>query len=192
MRRALAVLVVLVVLGGFAVVRWQDRRSGDAVEGPGAATLPTAGTGFVAPTAPGRVLLEGFDEIAITVRPAAEGDPVSWCMLAALTEEQRGRGLMEVTDLQGYAGMVFVYPQDVGNAFYMRNTPTPLSIAWVTADGAIVNTTDMAPCEDRDDCPTYPPGGGYRYAVETFQGDLPSLGITKGATVTVGGPCAPA
>ena len=30
---------------------------------------------------------------------------------------------MEVTDLQGYSGMVFVYDEDVANGFYMRNTP---------------------------------------------------------------------
>ena len=45
---------------------------------------------------------------------------------------------MEVTDLQGYSGMVFVYDDDVAGGFYMRNTPTPLSIAWIAADGEVV------------------------------------------------------
>ena len=49
----------------------------------------------------------------------------------------------------------------------------------------------MEPCEDREGCPTYPSDGRYRYAIEVFQGDLPALGITEGATVTVGGRCAP-
>ena len=66
---------------------------------------------------------------------------------------------MEVTDLQGYSGMAFVYDEDVQNAFHMRNTPTPLSIAWIAADGSVVSTADMEPCEDRDGCPTYPPVG---------------------------------
>ena len=72
----------------------------------------------------------------------------------------------------------------------MRNTPTPLSIAWVAADGEVVTIKDMEPCEDRDGCPTYPSDGRYRYAIEVFQGDLPRLGITEAATVTVGGECA--
>ena len=98
---------------------------------------------------------------------------------------------MEVTDLQGYSGMVFVYEEDVANGFYMRNTPTPLSIAWVAADGHVVTIKDMEPCEDRDGCPTYSSDGTYRYAIEMFQGDLTDLGITEAATVTVGGRCAP-
>ena len=73
----------------------------------------------------------------------------------------------------------------------MRNTPTPLSIAWVAADGEVVSIEDMAPCEDREGCPTYSPDGPYRYAIETFQGDLADFGITEAATVTVGGRCAP-
>jgi uncharacterized membrane protein (UPF0127 family) len=142
------------------------------------------------PGEPNRVRLDGFDELAITVDPG-DGSLLSWCVLAALTSEQRAQGLMEVTDLQGYSGMVFVYEEDVQNDFYMRNTPTPLSIAWIAADGSVVTITDMAPCEDREGCPTYEPEGSYRYALEVFQGDLPALGITESSKVTVGGTCAP-
>jgi len=143
------------------------------------------------PGDPARVPLDGFGEIAVRVRPAGAGEWLAWCLLAALDAPQRARGLMEVTDLQGYDGMAFVYDQDVEGAFWMRNTPTPLSIAWVAADGRVVSIADMAPCGDTSDCPIYPPGGPYRYAIEVFQGDLPSLGIIEGATVEVGGECAP-
>ena len=123
-----------------------------------------ASVGAVSPTGsgpgePDRVLLDGFGEVAITVDPGDGTDLLAWCLLAALDAQQRGRGLMEVTDLQGYSGMVFVYEEDVANGFYMRNTPTPLSIAWVAADGQVVTITDMEPCEDRDGCPTYSPDG---------------------------------
>lgn len=138
-----------------------------------------------------RSLLEGFDEVAITVNPGDGAASLVWCLLAAITAEQRARGLMEVTDLRGYAGMVFVYDQDVDNAFYMRNTPTPLSIAWIAADGNVVTIKDMEPCEDRASCPRYPSDGTYRYAIEVFQGGLDDLGITETATVTVGGRCEP-
>ncbi len=145
--------------------------------------------GVEPPGDPARVPLEGFDEIAVTVAPAGGGDLLAWCLLAAATDAQRGRGLMQVTDLQGYSGMAFLYDADVENQFYMRNTPTPLSIAWVAADGALVSTADMAPCEDRDGCPTYAPAGPYRTAIEVFQGNLGALGITPGAYVHVGGEC---
>ena len=189
----LGVAVVLVLLVGWALVRG-DGGTAAPVLGPdlGPVTTPTAPPGFVPPGEAGRTLLDGFDEMAITVQPAGGGDSLFWCLLAALTAEQRERGLMEVTDLGGYSGMVFVYDFDSTNSFYMRNTPTPLSIAWVALDGRVVSIKDMAPCEDRDGCPTYGSGGTYRYAIEVFQGDLLDLGITEDATVTVGGSCSPA
>jgi uncharacterized membrane protein (UPF0127 family) len=183
-RRARLLLVAALVLVGAGlwafVLRGSDGPA-DPVLGP-----------LVAPT-PGqadRVLLDGFKEIAIQVDPGGDAPTLAWCLLAALDAQQRGRGLMEVTDLQGYEGMIFVYEGDVENAFYMRNTPSPLSIAWVAADGEVVTIKDMDPCEDREGCPTYPSDGRYRYAIEVFEGDLPRLGITEDATVTVGGSCA--
>ena len=142
------------------------------------------------PGDPERVRLEGFGELAIRVDPG-DGSSLAWCLLAALAKEQRARGLMEVTDLQGYSGMVFVYEEDVSNPYHMRNTPMPLSIAWVAADGSVVTIEDMEPCDDRDDCPSYAPDGPYRYAIEVPQGGLEELGITESSRVTVGGTCAP-
>lgn len=154
---------------------------------PAPATLADA-----LPGDPERVPIEGFDEVAVRIRPGGSSTWQAWCLLAAFESAQRSRGLMGVTDLQGYDGMVFGYEEDVENAFWMRNTPTPLSIAWISADGEIVSTADMEPCpDDQATCPTYPPGGRYRYAIEVFQGGLPALGITEGATVEVGGGCAP-
>jgi uncharacterized membrane protein (UPF0127 family) len=180
-RLLLAAALVLVGAGLWAFVLRGSDGPADPALGPLVAAVPGS---------PERVLLEGFDEIAIQVDPGDGTATLSWCLLAALEAQQRARGLMEVTDLQGYEGMVFVYPEDVENGFYMRNTPTPLSIAWVAADGEVVTIKDMEPCEDRDGCPTYPSDGRYRYAIEVFQGDLPRLGITGAATVTVGGECA--
>jgi uncharacterized membrane protein (UPF0127 family) len=187
LRILLGTAVAVLVAGLWALVLRgadgpADPALGEAVHQPAPLVPP--------PGEPDRVLLEGFDEVAVTV-DSGDGPTLAWCLLAALNAQQRARGLMEVTDLQGYSGMAFVYDEDVENAFYMRNTPTPLSIAWVAADGEVVSTRDMEPCEDRDGCPSYPPGGRYRYAIETFRGDLDDLGITEDARVTVGGPCAP-
>jgi uncharacterized membrane protein (UPF0127 family)/predicted outer membrane lipoprotein len=133
--------------------------------------------------------LSDFGHVAVRVQPEDGTGSLLWCLLAAVSADQRSRGLMEVTDLGRFEGMAFVYDEDVDHGFYMRNTPTPLSIAWISAAGEVVSTADMAPCGDREGCPVYPPGGRYRYAVEVFQGRLDDLGITEGATVLVGGPC---
>ena len=184
-RRLRALLAIALVLVGAGI--WAFFLRG--ADGPADPSLGEPVEGSTLPGNPERVPLEGFDEVAISVE--AEEGSFAWCLLAALTAEQRGRGLMEVTDLQGYEGMVFVYEDDVQNGFFMRNTPTPLSIAWIAGDGSVVTIDDMAPCEDRDGCPSYHPTGPYRYAIEVFQGRLEELGITESSTVTVGGTCAP-
>jgi uncharacterized membrane protein (UPF0127 family) len=136
-----------------------------------------------------RIPLGDFGEVGLTVE-TDESSTIIGCLLAAVTTEQRQRGLMEVTDLQGYDGMAFIYDADTNGGFYMRNTPMPLSIAWVSDDGTVVDTADMEPCADRSDCPTYPSSDAYRVAVEVPQGELDELGIVEGSTVTVGGDCA--
>jgi uncharacterized membrane protein (UPF0127 family) len=131
----------------------------------------------------------GFGEVAIAVT-APDGTVTGWCVLLALTTAQHQRGLMEVTDLGGYTGMLFAFPSDNGSGFYMRNTPTPLSIGWFDADGELVSTADMEPCADVDGCPTYSPDGPYRFAFEVPQGRLDDLGVESDARLAVGGPCA--
>jgi uncharacterized membrane protein (UPF0127 family) len=155
------------------------------------------GAGLDAPPGPAdRVALESFDvgdlefgEVAIAIT-GPDGAVAGWCVLVAATAEQRQRGLMEVSDLGGYTGMLFVWDADSSSSFYMRNTPTPLSIAWFDADGALVSTADMDPCPDIEGCPTYPSGGSYRFALEVPQGSLADVGVVDGSSVAVGGSCA--
>ena len=144
-----------------------------------------------APGPADRVRFGDFGEVAIAVT-APDGTVTGWCVLLAETEAQRQRGLMEVTDLQGFAGMLFVWNEDANSSFYMRNTPTPLSIAWVNADGELVSTADMVPCADVDSCPLYPAEDLYRFALEVPQGKLDDMGLVEGSTLAVGGSCAPA
>lgn len=148
------------------------------------------GAGLATPPGPTeRTRLPDFGEVAIAIRNP-DGTVKGWCVLLAETNQQRERGLMEVTDLGGYAGMLFVWNEDSTSSFYMRNTPTPLSIAWVNAEGRQVSTADMAPCGDTPNCPLYPAAGPYRFALEVPKGSLPKLGLVEGATMKVGGSCA--
>jgi hypothetical protein len=155
------------------------------------------GAGLAEPPGPSdRVALDSFDvrglgfgEVAIALT-APDGEVVGWCVLLAATSEQRQRGLMEVTDLGGYAGMLFVWDADNASAFYMRNTPTPLSIGWFEADGDLVSTADMDPCADVDACPTYGPPGRYRFALELPQARAGDGHMGAGSKLAVGGACA--
>jgi uncharacterized membrane protein (UPF0127 family) len=141
-----------------------------------------------------RQLLDGFEEVTVTVT-LADGSTREWCLLLAATPESRERGLMFVTDptLGGYDGMLFQFDEDGSGGFWMKDTRLPLSIAYVAADGSVVSTADMAPCPDGTErCPGYPPDGPYRYAVEVVQGRLDELGLEGDARLGVGGrSCAP-
>ncbi|CAN5517150.1 hypothetical protein BH10ACT1_BH10ACT1_06420 [soil metagenome] len=134
----------------------------------------------------GRTPLRGFSEVAATIT-AGDGTTCEVCLLAAATAEQRERGLMEVTDpdLGGYDGMLFEYPDPVDGAFWMRNTPMPLSIAYFDADRTVVSTADMAPCEDSTSCPQYPADAPFQYALEVPQGRLAEVGVVGLATIEV-------
>jgi uncharacterized membrane protein (UPF0127 family) len=181
-RRAL--LAVVVLAGATLVGCGDDGDAGPDLSPPDIDALsgnaPAAqGAGLDAPPGPAdRLALDSFDvgdlefgEVAIAIT-GPDGEVAGWCVLLAATSEQRQRGLMEVTDLGGYAGMLFVWDGDASSSFYMRNTPTPLSIGWFDADGALVSTADMDPCPDVQGCPTYPSGGSYRFALEVPQGSL--------------------
>lgn len=204
---ALAIgLVLVAAAAAVAVARIGDGDGTGGHGGPGAPpTTGRPGTSSVVtapfgndlppvdgPFAPGRTPVPGFGEVAVRV-VAADGTVRIYCMLAARTEEQRGRGLMEVTDrtLGGYDGMLFVYSFDNPGGFWMRNTPMPLSIAYLDAAGGVVSQADMEPCRDSPSCPSYPAARPFRFAVEVPQGRLDHLGIEPGAKVTEAGACRP-
>lgn len=61
----------------------------------------------------------------------------------ANTPDSRERGLMQCTDLCADCGMLFVFPHAGKHNFWMKGTPLPLSIAFIAADGRIINIAEM-------------------------------------------------
>jgi len=97
----------------------------------------------------------------------------------AATPEQRQLGLMFRRDLDGNDGMLFVFEQPSPQCFWMKNTPTPLTIAFLADDGTIVNLADMAPQSEQSHCSTRP----VRFALEMSQGWFAKRGIKAGAKI---------
>ncbi len=104
----------------------------------------------------------------------------------AISPEQRQTGLMYRRDLASHQGMLFVFEEPQPQCFWMRNTPTPLSIAFVADDGSIVNLADMKPFSDDSHCSTQP----VRYVLEMNQGWFAKRGIKAGFKL-VGAPFRP-
>lgn len=119
----------------------------------------------------------------------AGGNPVTVRLEVAADPATRARGLMEREQVPPGTGMVFLYPADVAESFWMKNTLVPLSIAFVAADGRVVSVAEMTPCK-ADPCPSYAPGGPYRYAIELAAGSFGDAGVGPGAKVVPVDPAA--
>jgi len=111
-----------------------------------------------------------------TLRPLHIGQHVFRVEVAA-TPQQRQQGLMGRKQLPVNGGMLFVFEQADRHCFWMRNTPLPLSIAFVDASGRIVALADMQPFSDTQHCPATE----VRYALEVPQGGFLQRGIKPGA-----------
>jgi uncharacterized membrane protein (UPF0127 family) len=140
-----------------------------------------AGSADTTASSPG-VQPEGFTTVTARITEM-DGEVCEVCVWLADTPEERGRGLMGVTDLGDAVGMVFRFEEPLVGSFYMFQTPTPLSIAWFAPGGDHVSSTDMAPCRaaEAGDCPLYSPGLEYDLAIEVFEGGLDDLGVGPGA-----------
>lgn len=125
---------------------------------------------------------EGFD--AATIAFLDGGRRVDVPVLVADEPGLRSTGLMHRTDLPRNAGMIFVFEATTNAGFWMKNTPLPLSIAFIGQDGTVQQLIDMEPCP-QEPCETYAPDDPYLYAVEVHQGFYERQGITAGWMVDI-------
>ena len=75
----------------------------------------------------------------------ADGTNVTVLAELAVKTEERNYGFMNRKNIPDGTGMLFVFEKDQVLHFWMKNTPTPLSIAYVLKDGTIVDILDMTP-----------------------------------------------
>jgi uncharacterized membrane protein (UPF0127 family) len=95
----------------------------------------------------------------------------------AATTENRMVGLMNRRSMPTQRGMVFAFTQENTHCMWMRNTYVPLSVAFIDADGVIINIEDMQPQTETSHCSKKPA----RYALEMNQGWFAQRGIKPGA-----------
>ena len=95
------------------------------------------------------------------------------------TVEQRATGLMNRFSLKPDHGMLFMFGRPAPQGFWMKNTFIPLSIAFIDADGRILNIEDMRPQTEE----THWSKGPALYALEMKKGWFAERGIGPGAVV---------
>jgi uncharacterized membrane protein (UPF0127 family) len=93
----------------------------------------------------------------------------------------RGRGLMFRKALAPNAGMLFIFDAPAAHCMWMKNTYIPLSVAFLDAQGTILNIADMQPHSEESHCAARPA----LYALEMTQGWFAQRGIKPG--VRLGG-----
>lgn len=99
----------------------------------------------------------------------------------AQSPQARAKGLMGRASLAPNHGMLFVFEAAERQCFWMRNTPIPLTIAFIDAQGKITSFADMTPFSDQSHCSTVP----VPYALEMEQGWFKKRGVLVGDMVTL-------
>lgn len=97
------------------------------------------------------------------------------------TFETRQHGFMERKQIPDGTGMMFIFDGDQILSFWMKNTPHPLSIAYIDSKGVIRNIYDMTPFSLSSVVSTV----YVRYALEVPQGWFEKAGISVGDTVVM-------
>ena len=99
----------------------------------------------------------------------------------AATDATRELGLMSRTNLDDSEGMIFVFPQPRPVTFWMKDTPTPLSIAYIGASGRILELHDMNPFDETSIPST---SESVVYALEVAKGWFDRHGVLPGDTIS--------
>lgn len=97
------------------------------------------------------------------------------------TQETRNRGFMEREQIPDGTGMIFVFERDQILSFWMKNTPHPLSIAYIDSTGKIRDIYHMTPFSMANWTSTV----SVRYALEVPQGWFEKEGIAVGDKVII-------
>ncbi len=97
----------------------------------------------------------------------------------AHTQETRMRGLMMRTAMPTQRGMLFVFDHDARHCMWMKNTLLPLSVAFLDAEGRILNIEEMKPQTEDNHCAAKPA----RFALEMNAGWFRGRGVGPGMLV---------
>lgn len=101
----------------------------------------------------------------------------------AVTQKQREKGLSNRDSLEARSGMLFVFPINDIQPFWMKDTSIPLDIIWIN-DGKIVEMTTLDP-ESEENIPNYIPKQKANYALELNAGTITENNFTLGDEVII-------
>lgn len=95
----------------------------------------------------------------------------------ARSAEERALGLMYRRDMPPDEGMLFMCDETAVQEFWMKDTPLPLSIAFLDEGGTILKIADLEPHDLEAESSGHP----VRFVLEVNQGWFAERGIAEGA-----------
>ena len=95
-----------------------------------------------------------------------EGKTAKLNLIISNTDAARRKGLMNKSFLEKNTGMLFIWPSSKKQCMWMKNTSLPLSVAYLSSDGRILEIYDMVPFSEDSICSMK----NVRMAVEVNQG----------------------
>ena len=156
-------LAVLFVLGYLFISFFDEATPGFQTEQTTHIDIPFRADGTVTISNPqGEQLYQGTIEIAST-------------------DQQREQGLMYRDSLGADQGMLFVFPAETPQAFWMKNTRMALDILYIGANGTIVSIAENARPYDETSLPSQAPA---QYVLEIPGGMCAARGIQAGDSVS--------
>lgn len=99
----------------------------------------------------------------------------------ALTPEQQRIGMMFRTNLPENLGMLFPLPYTQRAGFWMKNCPSPLSLAYIDPEGIIQEIRELRPFDTNS---VVAASDNIRFVLETPKGWFERNRIRPGAAVT--------
>jgi uncharacterized membrane protein (UPF0127 family) len=94
----------------------------------------------------------------------------------AADNSARMQGLMQRKSMPPQHGMLFVFPVDARHCMWMKNTFLPLSVAFLDAQGRVLNIEEMKPQTEDNHCAAQPA----RFALEMNAGWFAQRGLKAG------------
>lgn len=107
----------------------------------------------------------------------------------ANTNAKRAKGLMFREFLGEDEGMLFIFPTESMQVFWMANTKIPLDIIWINKNNKIVHLSkNTPPCTQtgtiKSLCSTYKPNEKAKYVLEVLGGFSDKYGLAVGDEVS--------
>ena len=119
-----------------------------------------------------------FEKRDLTIT-CTDGTTVPITVELARSVRELTKGYMGRKNIPEGTGMLFIFKKDEKLSFWMKNTPTALSIAFISSTGEIREIRDMTPFSLASVESSY----SVRYALEVPQGWFAKNNIGRGSTI---------